>query len=77
MSTFFGLTPEYKLEVHKSIFNMVTYGKGGWDWNTLYNMPIFLRLYYMKLLGEAIEKEAGKSTVTQGPTVNRPNIIRG
>ncbi len=77
MSTFFGLTPEYKLDVHRSIFNMVTYGKGGWDWNTLYNMPIFLRLYYMKLLGEALEKEAGHSTVSQGPVVNRPNIIRG
>ncbi len=77
MSTFFGLTPEYKLDLHKGIFNMITYGKGGWDWDTIYNMPIFLRLYYMKLLGEALEKEAGKSTVSQGSAITRPNIVRG
>lgn len=55
---------------------MVTYGKGGWDWETVYNLPIHLRLYYMKLLGETLEREAGKTT-NQGPVVNRPNIIRG
>jgi hypothetical protein len=77
MSTFFGLTPEYKLTLHKDIFNMVTYGKGGWDWDTIYNMPIFLRLYYMKLLAEALEREVGKSTQSQGPVVKRPNVIRG
>jgi len=77
MSTFFGLTPEYKLTLHKDIFNMVTYGKGGWDWDTIYNMTIFLRLYYMKLLGESLEKEAGNSTTNTGPGINRPNVIRG
>jgi hypothetical protein len=56
---------------------MVTYGKGGWDWDTIYNLPIFLRLYYMKLLGESLERETGKSTPSQGPVINRPNIIRG
>lgn len=57
---------------------MVTYGKGGWDWNTIYHMPIFLRLYYMKLLSESLDAESGKSTTpSSGPNIARPNIIRG
>jgi hypothetical protein len=75
MSTFFGLTPEYKLSLHKNIFDLVTYGKGGWTWDVVYNLPIFLRSYYMKLLTEALERERGNITestsTAYGPKLNR------
>lgn len=75
MSPFFGLTPKYKLAVHENIFNMVTYGKGGWTWDDMYNMPVHLRTYYMNLLAKALEKEAGKTHGTEtkvtGPDIQR------
>jgi hypothetical protein len=43
---------------------MVTHGKGGWTFETIYNLPVFLRNYYMKELVDAwkAEAEAIKST---------------
>ena len=57
MSPFFGLTSEYKRDIHKSIFQMITYGKGGWTYDTLYNMPIRLRALNFQWLREAVEAE--------------------
>lgn len=75
MSPFFGLTPKYKLAVHENIFNMVTYGKGGWTWDDMYNMPIHLRTYYMGLLAKALEKEAGTAS-SSNRQVTSPAIQR-
>ena len=77
MSTFFGLGSEYKLSLHKSIFELVTYGKGGWTWDVVYNLPIFLRSYYLKLLYDSYKKEREDTTPTStssipyGPKLNR------
>ena len=55
---FFGLTPEYKIDLHKLIFHIVTYGKGGWTWSDLYhNIPVFLRNYYVSEMVKAFQAE--------------------
>ena len=36
---------------------MVYYGKGGFNFEDLYNMPVFLRNFYLKQMNEAVEKE--------------------
>lgn len=38
---------------------MVTYGKGGWTWEQVYNLPIHLRTHYMELLAAALKLESG------------------
>jgi hypothetical protein len=47
--TFFGLTydvaPEARNAVFKQIHQIVFHGKGGYDWHTIYNMPIWLRRF--------------------------------
>lgn len=56
---------------------MVTYGKGGWTYSDLYNMPVYLRMYYMRKLADAVNKEAEASKramPVQGAM--RPNISR-
>lgn len=66
---FFGLTPEYKADLHKLLFQFVTFGKGGWSWEVVYNLPIGLRNMYWRMLVEAAEKEnkaAKKSTPKKG-----------
>ena len=32
-------------------------GKGGFQFNDIYNMPIYLRKYYLKMMADAIEEE--------------------
>tara|TARA_R110001592_G_scaffold99985_3_gene284257 strand:+ start:682 stop:987 length:306 start_codon:yes stop_codon:yes gene_type:complete len=45
--TFFGLTPDTTSQTRAAIFQqvhqIVFHGKGGYDWHTVYNMPIWLR----------------------------------
>jgi len=36
---------------------MVYYGKGGFTFETLYNMPVFLRGFYLQQMNDAVEKE--------------------
>jgi hypothetical protein len=42
---FFGLTPNYRGYVFSEIHEIVFHGQGGYDWNTVYNMPIWLRKF--------------------------------
>lgn len=57
MPAFFGLTAEYKPMMHSEIFNLLYYGKGGFDWESVYLMPIFLRRFYIKKINEAVQQE--------------------
>ena len=45
--TFFGLTSDTISQTRAAIFQqvhqIVFHGKGGYDWHTVYNMPIWLR----------------------------------
>ena len=47
--SFFGLTydiaPQARANLFKQIHEIVFHGNGGYDWHTIYNMPIWLRKY--------------------------------
>jgi hypothetical protein len=67
--TFFGLTPEYRLTVFTQIHDIVFYGKGGYSWEAIYNMPIWLRRFtYNKLYEHYQEKENSNNTPSQNIT---------
>ena len=55
--TSFGLTAEYKFEVHKAMMITAHYSKGAFSVMDLYNMPVYLRNFYMKQFGELKKKE--------------------
>jgi hypothetical protein len=55
---FFGLSPDHRLAIHHNIFQLVTFGKGGWTYDAVYNLPVYLRNYYSKLLSDVLTKEA-------------------
>ena len=42
-SAFFGLTLTYRVNLFKQIHEIIFHGKGGYDYHTVYNMPIWLR----------------------------------
>ena len=58
---FFGLTSKIAQEFRKSVFDqihqIVFHGKGGYDWGTVYNMPIWLRKYTFKLIKDHYDEE--------------------
>jgi len=59
--TFFGLTydqvPEIRISLFTQIHQIIFHGKGGYDWHTVYNMPIWLRKFTFKQLQDHYEKE--------------------
>lgn len=79
--TFFGLTPEYRLYLFSQIHEIVFHGKGGYDWDTIYNMPIWLRRFTFEKIKEFYDKEREEAEKhnnmlknKSNPGVSRPNI---
>lgn len=54
--TFFGFKPEDRVAHHESLFNLLWYGAGRWDWETLYNMPVYLRRFWIKKINKMTEE---------------------
>ena len=59
--TFFGQTldtaPEFRLNLFTQIHQIIFHGKGGYDWETIYNMPIWLRKFTFKQIKDFYEEE--------------------
>ncbi len=59
--TFFGLTPEIAPQARASLFSqiheIVFHGQGGYSWETVYNMPIWLRNFTFNKMREYYEKQ--------------------
>jgi hypothetical protein len=58
---FFGLTsdlaPQARSNLFTQIHEIVFHGQGGYDWETVYNMPIWLRKFTFKKLQEYYDKQ--------------------
>jgi len=55
--SFFGLTLDYRVHLFKQIHEIVFYGRGGYDYETIYNMPVWLRNTTYNFIANSIEKE--------------------
>mgnify|MGYP003678068038 CR=1 FL=1 len=84
--TFFGLSKEYRKKIFKDIHEICFYGQGGYDWDTVYSMPIWLRKYTYKEIEshyikrqETIDEKNNVVTNTTNiskiskPPINSPN----
>jgi hypothetical protein len=73
---FFTLTPEHRASIFTQIHEIVFFGKGGYDWNTIYNMPIWLRKFTFNQINEFYKKEQEEYEKGQGKsqivTANKP-----
>jgi hypothetical protein len=58
---FFGLTSEiasqYRASLFTQIHEIVFHGQGGYNWETVYNMPIWLRKFTFNKMREHYEKQ--------------------
>jgi len=59
--SFFGLTDEIasiaRANLFTQIHEIVFHGKGGYDWDTIYNMPRWLRQFTFNQINEFYKKE--------------------
>jgi hypothetical protein len=56
--TFFGLTSEHKVLIHQAIFTLAYFSNGGFTFEQVYHMPVYLRTFYIKHLEETKQKES-------------------
>jgi hypothetical protein len=67
---FFGLTSEIVPQVRSNLFSqiheIVFHGQGGYDWETVYNMPIWLRKFTFHKLKEYYDKQNEESNEDMG-----------
>ena len=58
---FFGLTydiaPQSRSAIFTQIHQIVFHGKGGYDWHTVYNMPIWLRRFTFNEIQKFYDEE--------------------
>jgi hypothetical protein len=88
--TFFGLTsdhaPVYRKSLFTQIHSIVFHGKGGYDYATIYNMPIWLRKFtfseiqkYYEDEKSAIENKSSsgsKNLINADGTINAPEFMK-
>ena len=91
--TFFGLTTDTILQsrtaIFKQIHQIVFHGNGGYDWHTVYNMPIWLRRFTFNEIrkhfeeeNEAIQKQSrgknsnSKTVIDSDGKVKLPNLLQ-
>ena len=69
--TFFGLTPDLapqiRVNIFKQIHEILFHGKGGYDYNTIYNMPLWLRKFTFNEIRMFYEKEESAYKNQQEP----------
>lgn len=72
---FFGVTieniPQIRLNLFSQIHQILFHGKGGYDYDTVYNMPIWLRKFTfneMKKFYDAEQEAHNKSTTGKNQT---------
>ena len=58
---------------------IVFHGNGGYDWHTLYDMPIWLRNFTIKKIEEHFEKQneaqdKNSNTLKNNKEISRPDI---
>ena len=56
--TFFGLTPKHRPLIHEEIFQLILHSKGGFTFKEVYDLPIYLRTFYLKRLQTHYKKES-------------------
>ena len=72
-SSFFGLSPSNKLDIHQSIFYFI-YGTPGFTFNDVYHMPVHLKNFYLREFMDLKKKEKehfDKANQKSTPTIPR------
>ena len=77
---FFGLTSnddsaQVKLAIYKQIHQICFFGKGGYNWPIVYNMPVYLRRFVFNEIRQFYEEEksANEKAIKKSPYPGSPS----
>lgn len=77
--SFFGLTSDTAALARANLFTqiheIVFHGKGGYDWNTIYEMPRWLRQFTFDKIKEFYDKENEAYENSQSKSKNTSTLI--
>ena len=77
--SFFGLTSEtaplYRVNLFTLIHEIVFHGKGGYDWDTIYNMPRWLRQFTFNKIDDFYKKEAEEYDKAKNKSSNKSTLV--
>ena len=89
---FFGLTfetaPQARNQIFTQIHQIVFHGKGGYDWHTIYNMPIWLRRFTFNQIQKHYQEEkeeyenaksnnsSNKTVINQEGKIKSPEFLK-
>lgn len=75
----FGISPETAAIARANLFTqiheIVFHGKGGYDWDTIYNMPRWLRQFTFNKINEFYQKENEASENASSGGSNKSTLI--
>ena len=76
---FFGLNPEHRINVFREVHDLTFHGKGGFIHSEVYNMPIWLRKYHIKVINEYFKEQEkamkkAQSQKNKSSGVSKPNV---
>lgn len=78
--TFFGqainTVSEYRIHLFTQIHDIVFHGNGGYTWETVYNMPIWLRTFTFNKIKEHYERQnkTNEDLATQSQKIKEGKI---
>ena len=76
MLTLFGLTSEYRTSLFTQIHEIVFNGQGGYDYETVYNMPIWLRRFTFEKLKDYYDTVNKSSKVKPKRESTTPSWVK-
>mgnify|MGYP003630482556 FL=1 len=72
---FSGFNAKYRLQLHETIFDIVWFGEGRWSWQDIYDMPVFLRRYWIKRINGIVKDRQDAVTKQQQQQKSNKNKI--
>ena len=73
---FFGLEAVDRVHLHEQIFDLIWHGEGRWDWDTIYNMPVHLRKFYVKKINKIFYEQNEKIKKQNSKKTSKPKIAK-
>ena len=79
------IAPQFRINLFTQIHEIVFHGNGGYDWNTIYNMPIWLRNFTFQKVNEHYQKEQeaydkankkGTTVIDRSGIVKDPSVMK-
>ena len=59
--TFFGFKPEDQPQLHDQLYELLLAGEGCWDWDTIYNLPLHIRRFWITKINKKRSEEAARA----------------